>query len=384
MSFTPILGPSSSVGDTGSNRFTMAYSPKYNLFGSIWLGETQSYTVDTETLAVTSSARTAIPGLSYVTHSANCTYATVEDVFLYTYFQQHVSLGKLYGCIGTVSGDTISLGSSSIVYGGIIGTSYSVESITSLTYSPTAQKAVSFYVVGNTLYYTVITVSGGGISCGTATSTGISSVIYHDSCYNQHTGKILLSYGSGSSIYAANVEISGTSITISDTTMVSSSFSDTVSVACDHDSGKSIIPFRSGVNLKVALVDTNMSVISLQNAPTNLGTVAAKCCSASYDTNIKKVIVVSENSPTWRSSSITISDSTFSFKTPDVVSDLNIVHGHPPCIVYSPSLEKTLLSHKVYYNGTANTYIYLQAAQLDESAPRPFWTNFYSQSETVV
>lgn len=169
----------------------------------------------------------------------------------------------LFAFVGTVSGTSISFGTPVTVYNSVVATN------AALVYDSVSGKVISAYkeLSTNVGYAVVGTVSGTSISFGTRVLIYNSNLNYLDGAYNVVAGKVIITFrGASGFLYFNAGVVSGTNITFDPTVTAVSSDTSFTSPVYDSTAGKIAISFVDATN------STFGTSIVVQNLSTNLTT----------------------------------------------------------------------------------------------------------------
>ena len=261
--------------------------------------------------------------------------------------------------VGTVSGTSISFGTP------VVFESNSTAGHMSVTYDSTNNKVVIAYAhSGNSWYGHAIvgTVSGTSISFGSSTVFESAASSFISAVYDSTNQKVVISYrDNGNSYYGTAVvgTVSGTSISFGTPVTFTSAMVDHMSSAYDSANGKVVIVYSlSGVNDGTAIVGTvSGTSISFGTAVT-YNSSHSYYNSATYDsTNGKVVIAFADVGNSYYGTAIvgTVSGTSISFGTPVVFQDSTLNNGgnNPIAATYDSNRNEVVIAYHDYENSCA-------------------------------
>jgi hypothetical protein len=224
--------------------------------------------------------------------------------------------------VGTVSGTGISFGTATVFES---AGSYDI----SATYDSAAGKVVIAYQdVGNSSYGTAVvgTVSGTSISFGSPTVFESADSRYISATYDSAAGKVVIAYeDAGNSSYGTAVvgTVSGTSISFGTATVFESAASRDMSATYDSAADKVVIAYRDSGNSSygTAIVGTVSGTSISFGTATVFESAGSYDISATYDSAAGKVVIAYRdfgNSNYGTAVVGTVSGTSISFDTPTV------------------------------------------------------------------
>jgi len=231
----------SATFDSNSNKVVIAYSDQGNSsYGTAIVGTVSGTGISfgSETVFESASSKFINAGSATFDSSNNKVVITYSDFD-----------NSRYGTaiVGTVSGTSISFGSA------VVFESASVE-YSSATFDSSNNKVViSYDDQGNSSYGTAIvgTVSGTGISFGSAVVFESASSIYTSATFDSSNNKVIIAYqDGGNSFYGTVIEgtVSGTSISFGSAIVFESDSSFDISTTFDSNANKIVIAYKDGGN----------------------------------------------------------------------------------------------------------------------------------------
>ena len=275
---------------------------------------------------------------------ASCFDSTNNKVIL---FYSDNTGNAVYGVVGTVSGNSITFGSATIVFG-------LTPTILACVYDTTNQKVVVMIAKNNPVYSGLAyvgTVSGTSISFGSPTyfySSSTNYAGYARIAYDDTNGKVIITYvdfddsNKGKAVVGT---VSGTSISFGSAVTYETNAADRNDTAFDSSNGKLVIKYRS-VNVLYAIVGTvSGNSISFGTRVTvnatsgNYGFIAL-----AYDSTSNKIISAYHD-PSYDGyvSVGTVSGTSISFGTPTLYYD-----GDPSFRPYS---------FRIVHDASANKFV---------------------------
>ena len=288
---TPVVFESANVAyvdityQTNSGRVVIAYEDKGNSsYGTAVVGTVSGTSISFGTPAVFESATTR--------------FISVEDrpgalkVFLFYRDIGNSSYGT--GCIGTLSGTSISFGTASVFKSAF-------SSNMGSAFDTSAEKCAFFYSSGNNGYARVATDSGTSISYGTENEfyTGSAGTAGYDKSvvYHASGSKIVAGFrdvGDGNSAYAVVGTISGTSISFGTPVEFYASYSAPIRAVYNSDDANVAFFFLLGADAsKNAVIIGTVSGTSISFGTHEVWqTEAADMGDAAYDPDQSKTLFV--------------------------------------------------------------------------------------------
>jgi len=288
---TPVVFESAVTGtyitstyDSTNSKIVIVYNDNGNSnYGTAIVGTVSGTSISFGTAVVFESASTSFVSATY--DSTN-----QKVVIAYSDFG---NAGYGTAIVGTVSGTSISFGTAVV---------FATESSTlvSNAYDPTSGKVAVFWATGGLSappgYAIIGTVSGTSISFGSsvvfnATRTGSAIKPVYDS----YSNKIIVFYGEGDGLIGETIvgTISGTSISFGTAVVFNSVFVDQISASYDSTNNKIVIAYQDGgtSNYGVAIVGTvNGTSISFGSKIVFNSAITAYI-STTYDSTNDKVVI---------------------------------------------------------------------------------------------
>ena len=266
--------------------------------------------------------------------------------------------------VGTVSGTSITFGTPVVFESG-----GSTAGYMSVTFDSTNNKVVIAYANGgNSWYGTAIvgTVSGTSISFGSSTVFESAAASFISAVYDSSNQKVVITYRDvGNSNYGTSVvgTVSGTSISFGTPVTFTSALVDHMSSAYDSANGKVVIAYHlSGVNDGTAIVGT------VSGTSISFGTAVTYNSSHSYynsvtydSTNGKVVIAFADIGNSYYGTAIvgTVSGTSISFGSKVTFQDSTLNNGgnNPISATYNSSRNEVVISYHDYANSSAKSVI---------------------------
>jgi hypothetical protein len=261
--------------------------------------------------------------------------------------------------IGTVSGTSISFGTS------VVFRSATTTRIASV-YDVNAQKVVIAYTDGGSIdsWGTAIvgTVSGTSISFGSSTVFNYGPSYNSASAYDTTNQKVIIAYmNSNNSNYGTAIvgTVSGTSISFGSATIFNSATTQEIACSYDINAAKILISYRDGGNSNsgTAIVGT------VSGTSISFGTAAVFSSGnmfwteSAYDVSAQKVVIVyknNSNSDYGTALSATISGTSVSFGTPVVFEDSVTDYIS---VAYDSTAQKIIIAYKDTGNSNYGTSV---------------------------
>jgi hypothetical protein len=222
--------------------------------------------------------------------------------------------------VGTVSGDSISFGTP------VVFNSASTFVISTAFDTYNNRVVISYSDRGNSTYGTTIvgTVSGDSISFGTSVVFNSANTSFISSCFNSISNKVVISYSDGGA-YGKTIigTVSGNSISFGAPYVFSNSSTYDTSTIFDSNNNKMVITYRDvgNSNRGTAIVGTVSGTSISFGTPVVFETGSTVYLSSNFDIMNNKVIVVYQDaSNSTRGTAIvgTVSGSSISFGAPKV------------------------------------------------------------------
>ena len=261
--------------------------------------------------------------------------------------------------IGTVSGTSISFGTS------VVFRSATTTRIASV-YDVNAQKVVIAYTDGGSpdSWGTAIvgTVSGTSISFGSSTVFNYGASYNSASAYDTANQKVIIAYmNSNNSNYGTAIvgTVSGTSISFGSATIFNSATTQEIACSYDINAAKILISYRDGGNSNsgTAIVGT------VSGTSISFGTAAVFSSGnmfwteSAYDVSAQKIVIAyknNSNSNYGTALSATISGTSVSFGTPVVFEDSTIDYIS---VAYDSTAQKVIIAYKDTGNSNYGTSV---------------------------
>lgn len=284
-------------------------------------------------------------------------YDTTNDKVVIAYRDNSDNYGKAR--VGTVDGDTITLGSaatfeSAQINAGSLG----------IAFDANAGKVLLAYMdQGNSNYGTAVvgTVSGTSISFGTPVVFESAQSNYMTPVYDANAQKVVIYYGdvgNSTSLTAIVATISGTSVSFGSPVVVNSGATYNYGAVYDSSAQKTVIAFedRASTTGKAAVGTVSGTSISFGSVATFTSNqpIATK---AVYDTNANKsVIVFKDSSDSNKGKSVvgTVSGTSISFGSVVVFNDANT---SSLCATYNSDENEVIVSFVDNGNSQYGTYV---------------------------
>jgi hypothetical protein len=255
--------------------------------------------------------------------------------------------------VGTVSGTSISFGSSAVF------NSTGQTEVYGAVYDSTNQKVVIGYRdYGNSFYGTAVvgTVSGTSISFGSPVVFNSSDLAQIILTYDSANGKVVIAYddiGNSRAATAIVGTVSGTSISFGSESVYNSTEVSSQSATYDSTNGKVVIAFRDEDNSQYgkAIVGTVSGTSISFGSPVTFESSSVYDISATYDsTNDKVVIAYRDNGNSGAGTVIvgTVSGTSISFGSP-FVFDSNI---YSISVIFDSANSKVVIA----YQDAGNSY----------------------------
>ena len=151
--------------------------------------------------------------------------------------------------VGTVSGNTISFGTASSF------TNFSTPESPTAVYHPSSGKIITFFTVGASLRYSIVTISGTTATASTVTEYSAISVGAMDAVLNTATGNIVLVFGT-SSAKAVVVSSDGTSLTFGTEVTIASGSASGLTITNDANNNRVVVSKYSNASAGTLYVGT--------------------------------------------------------------------------------------------------------------------------------
>mgnify|MGYP003624530276 FL=1 len=221
------------------------------------------------------------------------------------------------GTVSVVGGTAQSLGSK------VVFDTANINQYMAATFDSNSNKVVIVYADGdNSNRGTAIvgTVSGSSISFGTAVAYNTSSSIYPDVTFDTNSNKVVIAYrDAGNSSYGTAIvgTVSGTGISFGSAVVFDSRTTNFLSAAFDSNSNKVVIAYKysEGHGIVGTVSGTNISFGSVAS----FGNVGAFFTNSAFDSTNNKVVIVYKNNV----------DNSGSYAVVATVSGTNVSFGTP-------------------------------------------------------
>ena len=277
---TAISTEISAVYDSSNNKVVIAYKDDANSgYGTAIVG-----TVSGTSISFGSSAVFQSGSIAYI--SATFDSSNNKVVIAYRGNSFHGT-----AIVGTVSGTSISFGSSAVYNSastGYIGSAYVGSGKVVITYQNDGDSAKGYVSVG--------TISGTSISFGTAVKFEDARTSHTSPTYDSTNGKVVIAYqDEGNSLYGTPIvgTVSGTSISFGSPTVFESAESSFISAVYDSTNQKVVISYRDHGNSNYGTVITGtVSGTSIGfGSPLIFNSGSSWYTSTAYDSTNGKVII---------------------------------------------------------------------------------------------
>ena len=247
--------------------------------------------------------------------------------------------------VGTVSGTSISFGTPTVFTSGTFNNSSSA-------FDSSAGKVVVAYRDGaNSNYGTAIvgTVSGTSISFGSSAVFESSAIEQTAAAYDTNAGKVVIAYRDDTNSYSGTAvvaTVSGTSISFGTPVVFNSGASGDYTVVYNSDAQNIIIAYRKDSDTSGQAVVGTVSGTSISFGSTNeFTTNNLNYVEAAYDTNSSTIVITYQDSI--QSSHLYVvvgspSGNSITFGTPVVVNSASTVY---PWIAYHAAAKKVVISY---------------------------------------
>jgi hypothetical protein len=245
-------------------------------------------------------------------------------------YQDNGNSGYGTAIVGTVSGTSISFGTAA-VFAAVDLTSGAGTSV-KLVFESSTNKIIIAYVdnaASDAGKAVVGTVSGTSISFGSSATFSSGDIAQLGMSYDSNLNKALLAYRNGNNSYYGTAvvgTVSGTSISFGTEAVYQSNQSDNNSPVFDSNSNQNVIAYGDSSNavLRVKLANISGTNVTFGNAatydpPTTAGTYDI---AATFDSNLNKIMVVFRNGGNSNKGSVfatTITGSNIAFDTTEPV-----------------------------------------------------------------
>ena len=247
--------------------------------------------------------------------------------------------------VGTVSGTSISFGTPTVFTSGTFNNSSSA-------FDSSAGKVVIAYRDGaNSNYGTAIvgTVSGTSISFGSSAVFESSTIEQTAAAYDTNAGKVVIAYRDDTNAYSGTAvvaTVSGTSISFGTPVVFNSGSSGDYTVVYNSDAQNIIIAYRKDGDTSGQAVVGTVSGTSISFGSTNeFTTNNLNYVEAAYDTNSSTIVITYQDSI--QSSHLYVvvgspSGNSITFGTPVVVNSASTVY---PWIAYHAAAKKVVIAY---------------------------------------
>ena len=322
-----------SVFDTNSNKVVIAYSNLANSdYGTAVVGTVSGTSISFGTPVVFDSGNTTAFSLSFDS-------ASNKVVIIYRY----VPFNRPRAIVGTVSGTSISFGS----YNQFFNDSLQE---TASTFDSNSGKVVAFIRESNTSSNRCLsfvgTVSGTSISFGSSSVVGSTGFTDIESTFDSTLNKVVLTYSDSANSYKGTAvvgTVSGTSISFGSTVVFNNSATFDITVTYDSSAGKVVVSFRDEANSNrggAAVGSVSGTSISF-GSKVNFTTSSASTPAAIFDPISSKIVIAYADGGNSNYGTIilgTVSGTSISFGTPIVFKQATS---------YYPSMSRDNLDGKV-------------------------------------
>ena len=266
-----------------------------------------------------------------------CAYDSTNGKVL-VIFRESRYTGDLRAVVGTVTGDTISFGSSVQIAPWIP----TIDAF-NLAFDATAGKFVVGYTDNTYKYAVVATISGTTVTFGTPVKITTGNGYVHEVVYDSINNKTVIfftDFGAGSTIYGIVGTVSGDTISFGTATQISTSASTVCSAAYDTSLGK--IAVTQDNNCYVGTVSAD--AISFGTA-VSITANTLSLPNAVYDSTAGKVVIIYNDNTALDTKAVvgTISGTTITFgATAQVTSEQ---YPYESSAVYDPDLVKVVITY---------------------------------------
>ena len=226
--------------DSSNQKVVVVYQDPYDAYGKARVG-----TVSGDSITFGSS----VTFESADTHYVAPTFDSTNNKVVIAY-KDNANSGRGTAIVGTVSGTSISFGSATVFESGEITMDLSA------VYDSSNQKVVIAYVDESNSYYgtaVVGTVSGTSISFGTPVVFESSQIFYLSAAYDSANGEVIIAFKDNSNSHKATAAVgtvSGTSISFGSLNAFVSTVQEHISAAYDSANKKVVIAFNDKANSK--------------------------------------------------------------------------------------------------------------------------------------
>ena len=342
-----------STFDSANNRMVIAYQDSGNSgYGTAVVGTVSGTSISFGTPSIFASIN--------IYDNTGIGYHAGEEKIVVAYRNSN---GYGVARVGTVSGSSISFGS-------LVTFVTGSATLPVLTYDPAADKIVISYADGtngNKGTSIVGTVSGSSISFGSSSvfETGSTSGGHTSSTYDSNTNKILVAFrDSGQSGYGkvAVGTVSGTSISYGSPVGFEFASVFTTSICYDQDQQKAIVVYEDGGNGNYGtLVVGTVSGTSISfSTPVVFSSASIDRPKVVYDTNAKKIVIAYRDQGNSNYGTIivgTVSGNSVSFGSPVI---FNTGTTSYPDSSFDSVTNKVLISYQDGGNSNYGTAVVFQ------------------------
>jgi len=342
--------------DASTGRLVIAYQDEGNNdYGTAIVG-----TVDVDNNSI--SFGTEVVFESATTNWIAVTYdANAEKVVISYQDAGNSNYGT--AIVGTVSGTSISFGSPTVFESATTDRIHSV-------YDSNAQKVVIFYQDrGNSNYGTAIvgTVSGTSISFGSATVFESANASEFSGAFDSSNNKVVIAYKDlGNSSYGTAVvgTVSGTSISFGTPVVFESANTEYTATAFDSENNKIVIAYRdAGNSNKGTYIVGTVSGTSISFGTADYFENAdSDHIGLGYDANAKKLVIAYGdvgNSDAYTVNNGTLSGTTVTWGTPQLVTGATSGRGQLSSVVYASDVKRITVAYRNNaVSGVGSAYVY--------------------------
>ena len=378
------------VYDSTNNKIVIACRDNGNsAYGTAVVGTVSGTTISFGTAVVFESADTSFISAAFDSNSNKVVLA----------YKDAGNSNRGTAIVGTVSGTGISFGTPVVFFSG------ESEAI-STVFDSSNNKVVIFYregVVANAGQVNVGTVSGTGISFGSAVTFNSSRTENISAAYDSNAGKIVVSYENyGNSQYGTSIvgTVSGTSISFGSAVVFESAVTKFISAVFDSNSNKVVIAYNDNGNSEVGTsivfqntgTSSNLTAenfVGITNGVVDAGVLdtsefqdnnTTQYVSSVYDLNAERVVIAYLNNDTSNGTGGcivgTISGSSISFgsfttfSTGTQISDISLTYDstNNKCVVSYQFPSSTGQSKVATVDPSDNSITFGSAAQFSSES----------------
>ena len=337
----------SSTFDSSNNKVVIAYKDDANSgYGTAIVG-----TVSGTSISFGSSAVFQSGSIAYISATFDSSNNKVVIAYRGTSY---------YGTaiVGTVSGTSISFGSSAVYNSagtGYIGSAYVGSGKVVITYQNDGDSAKGYVSVG--------TVSGTSISFGTAVKFEDARTSHTSPTYDSTNGKVVIAYqDEGNSLYGTAIvgTVSGTSISFGSAVVFESAESSFISAVYDSTNQKVVISYRDHGNSSygTAIVGTVSGTSISFGSPFIFNSGTSWYMSTAYDsTNDKVVIAYQDVSNSSYGTAAVFGNTGFTLPQLGSPTTFNTAGSQHIVSTYDPSNQKVVIAYSDYGNSNYGTAI---------------------------